>query len=337
MLINHNDVNLNIVCVYAPTQPAQRNRFLRSLHRFFLIHATLIVCGDFNCYDNVRDTFGGNPALSSDFSNLKSNLGLIDGWRFKNPHACQFTWFNSDLSIASHLDTFLTSRSLREHIQSCEISPCTFSDHEFVSFVVDLSSFVQHGPGIWKVNNSLLCNEIFCQKICSTIDTFSMFEHIFPSVVDFWEVLKKDLKQISIDFSRAISRDRARDRVVLTNKLICLKSALVAGDSSVKSEIFRTETDLNAIYMQEMEGFKIRSRAQWLEQGEVPSQYFFQLECSIESVYNTDGGEVFSQADISRAQVDFSFRLFSCEQIDHQVLDDLLSHVRAHLSPDETK
>ena len=48
--------------------------------------------------------------------------------------------FNSDLSIASRLDTFLTSRSLREHIQSCEISPCTFSDHEFVSLVVDLKS-----------------------------------------------------------------------------------------------------------------------------------------------------------------------------------------------------
>ena len=86
----------------------------------------------------------------------------------------QFTWFNSDLSIVSCLDTFLTSRTLHEHIQSCEISPCTFSDHEFVSLVVDLSSFVQHGPGIWKFNNSLLSNEIFCQKIRSAIDTFSV-------------------------------------------------------------------------------------------------------------------------------------------------------------------
>ena len=40
---NHGDVNLNIVCVYAPTQPAQRNSFLQSLHRFFFTHASLIV------------------------------------------------------------------------------------------------------------------------------------------------------------------------------------------------------------------------------------------------------------------------------------------------------
>ena len=68
---------------------AKRNLFLRSLHKFFYTHANLIVCGDFNSYDNVRDNFGGNPALSSDFSNLKSNLGLIDAWRFKNPHVSQ--------------------------------------------------------------------------------------------------------------------------------------------------------------------------------------------------------------------------------------------------------
>ena len=91
------------------------------------------------------------------------------------------------------LDTFLTSRTLHEHIQSCEISPCTFCDHEFVSLVVDLSSFVQHGPGIWKFNNSLLSNEIVCQKIRSAID-------ICPSVVDFWESLKQDLRQIQLNF-----------------------------------------------------------------------------------------------------------------------------------------
>ena len=56
LLINHSDVNLNIVCVYAPTQPAQGNCFLRSLHRLFFTRASLIVCGDFKfkkfCHQN---------------------------------------------------------------------------------------------------------------------------------------------------------------------------------------------------------------------------------------------------------------------------------------------
>lgn len=117
VLVTHNNVNLNIVCVYAPTQPAQRNSFLQSLQKFLFAGASLIICGDFNCYDCVRDKFGGNPILSSQFSNLKSHFGLIDAWRFKHPRASQFSCFNSDLSIASRLDTFLISQSLRESIQ----------------------------------------------------------------------------------------------------------------------------------------------------------------------------------------------------------------------------
>ena len=72
----------------ANSDAKQRNLFLRSLHKFFFTHASLIVCSDFNCY-NVRDKFGGNPTLSSDFSNLQLNLGLIDAWRFKNPRVSQ--------------------------------------------------------------------------------------------------------------------------------------------------------------------------------------------------------------------------------------------------------
>ena len=117
VLVTHNNVNLNIVCVYAPTQPAQRNSFLQSLYKFLFAGASLIICSDFNCYDCVRDKFGGNPILSSQFSNLKSHFGLIDAWRFKHPRASQFSCFNSDLSIASRLDTFLISQSLRESIQ----------------------------------------------------------------------------------------------------------------------------------------------------------------------------------------------------------------------------
>ena len=74
LLINHSDVNLNIVWVYAPTQPAKTNCFLRCLHRFFFTRACLIVCGDFNCYENVCDKFQDNPVLTSEFTNLKSNL-----------------------------------------------------------------------------------------------------------------------------------------------------------------------------------------------------------------------------------------------------------------------
>ena len=341
-LVSHRECRFNIVCVYAPTQPTLRNSFFQSLHRFFFANANLIILGDFNCYDSPRHKLGGNPVLSNELPRVKSHFNLSDAWRALHPRASQFTWFSSDLSVASRLDTFLVSRNFRQCIRACEISPCSFSDHDFVLLDVNMGNFTQHGPGLWKFNNSLLTNDDFCKSICSVIDTFSEFQHAFSSVSEFWELLKSDFKRISVQFSSAIAKTRAHDRVLLTNKLIKLKAALVAGDLTVKSEIFRTESELNALYSKEMEGTKIRSRAQWLEEGELPSRFFFQLEreripkCSIDSIYNFHGVEVFTQGEIVQAHVDFYTTLFSREDIDHVSSDELLSHVTARLSVDES-
>lgn len=340
-LVSHSNCKFNVVCIYAPTQPSQRNSFLQSFHRFFFANANLIICGDFNCYDSNRDKFGGNPVLSKELPHIKLHFDLIDIWRSLHPRISQFTWFNSDLSIASRLDTFLVSRNFRDCVQNCEISPCSYSDHDFVFLDVNLANSFQHGPGLWKFNNSLLSDEGFCAEIRSVIDRFSEFKHVFLSAADLWESLKADLKRVSIQFSRSTAKNRAYDRVTLTNKLIKLKALLVAGNTSVKPEISRTETDLNALYSKEMEGAKIRSRAQWLEEGEAPSRFFFQMErervskCSVDSIYNPAGVEVSTQEEISRAHVDFYSALFSRDDIDHTILDELLSHVNARLSVDE--
>ena len=99
------------------------------------------------------DKFGGNVSVSSDLSSFKSCFNFVDAWRSKHPRVSQFSWFNSDLSIGSRLDSFLLSRELVNSLFSCEISPCVFSDHEFVTLDVDLSHAFDCGPGVWKLNN----------------------------------------------------------------------------------------------------------------------------------------------------------------------------------------
>ena len=85
----------------------------------------------------------------------------------------------------------------------------------------------------------------------------------------------------------------------------------------------------------------IRSRAQWLEEGERPSRYFFNLQkikaqrSHISSVYDLNGTEVSSQEEIEKAHVDFYSRLFSEEPIDAALQDDLLSSLLRQLSSDQ--
>jgi len=102
-------------------------------------------------------------------------------------------------------------------LSSCEISPCVFSDHEFVILDVDLSHIFYFGLGVWKFNNSLLEDRIYCDLIIKLINQHLSFRHVFVSVKDFWESLKDVIRSRTIEFSKAKQRELSRERISITN------------------------------------------------------------------------------------------------------------------------
>ena len=153
--------------------------------------------------------------------------------------------------------------------------------------------------------------------------------------------MKLSIKEESIVFSRTKWRRLRKEQVFLTNKLIRLRRRLVDGDNTVSVLISNTESRLKALRVKEIEGIMIRSRAQWLEEGERPSRYFFNLQkikaqrSHISSVYDLNGTEVSSQEEIEKAHVDFYSRLISEEPMDAALQDDLLSSLSRELSSDQ--
>lgn len=129
--------------------------------------------------------------------------------------------------------------------------------------------------------------------------------------------------------------------MILTNKLIRLRQRLVDGDNSVFPLISDTECRLKALRTKQVEGIIIRSRAEWLEEGERPSRYFFNLQrikaqrSHISSVYDSTGIEVSSQEEIEKAHIDFYTQLFSEEPIDAALQEDLLSSLPRKLTFDQ--
>lgn len=341
ILIRINDVDINFVNVYAPTNRTDRKSFYASIHEFFIPASALVIGGDFNCYENALDKFGGNISIDKACSSLRSDFVLVDAWRKLHPHAREFTWFSHDHSIASRLDKFFVSRDLFTSDCQCEISPCPLSDHDFVSFVFEIPDAIKRGPGVWKFNNSLLDDKNFCEIIRDLIQSHIRYLTSFVSLQDWWEFLKVSIKEESISFARKKRRKLSRDRVFWTNKLISLRHRLVDGDNSVSDSIQDIEGRLKSIYIRETEGILIRSRAKWLEEGERPSRYFFRLQSSraqksfMPSIYNSSGTEVFSQKEIEQAHVDFYSSLFSEEPIDLNFQNDLLSSLSRQLSSDQ--
>ena len=131
LLISLNNIRINLLNIYAPTNPAERKIFFQSLRPFLFPHSRLVIAGDINCYDSILDKMG-SPSIDSHFSEFKSFNFLRDAWRLKHPREKQFTWFNSNLSIASRLDSFLISRLSCEQVTTCQIYSCVYSDHDFV-------------------------------------------------------------------------------------------------------------------------------------------------------------------------------------------------------------
>ena len=73
LLISANGMKVNLVNMYAPTNPTERGVFLQSLQPYLFPNSHLLLAGDFNCYDGALDKMGGLVSTDARFSDLKLN------------------------------------------------------------------------------------------------------------------------------------------------------------------------------------------------------------------------------------------------------------------------
>ena len=257
------------------------------------------------------------------------------------PHHVNLPGSNSDLSLASRLNKFYVSSDLVQSVSFSRIRPCCFSDHDLVDLVIDFSHFSPPGPGLWKFNNSLLSDTDFCDHLSSRILDLSNCIPHFVSFKDWWEFFKRSLKQECIDFAKQKRTKLNREKVNLTNRLIKYKQLLINGDISVSAEIVALEARLLALSHLEL-GVKTRSRARWIEEGEKPTRYFFQLERErieknrIISMFDSNGNEVSSCADLAKVHVEFYTQLFSEEAVDMTCQQHLFLQLNSKLTAEES-
>ena len=322
--------------IYAPTNATDRKRFFTELNEYFSPNAQLIVGGDFNSIDNIKDKFGGNTSnISDSTSKLKTDFRLVDIWRRKNLTDRQFKWFNSNMTIGSRLDKYLISKQLEPYVRNCQIFPCFFSDHDFISLRLNMHGYYSHGPGMWRLNSSLLQDDSYCKKITAVINDHLLYE-AFPSKKELWDFLKSSIKEETIAYSKAKRKQLHHEQVILTKKLIRARQQFTCSDQTAQKTIQMLENKLKGLSRREMEGVKIRSRAKWLE-GEKRTRFFFRREQSciektqINSIFDKNDKEVTTKDEIEKAHLDFYNRLYSQGQTDPQTQSELLSEISTTL------
>ena len=198
-------------------------------------------------------------------------------------------------------------------ILQIQILPFFQSDHAYVYLKLALPCCVHCGRGIWKFNVSHLSDEAFTNMVTQFWQSWRSARSSFLSLSAWWDAGKLRLR----NKIRAHSRKQAA----------CHRQRL--------QSLQRTLFHLNR---QKARGARIRAQAQWAEEGEAPTSYFFRLEKThgrrklFHSIRNLAGMVVSSLSAICTAWMEFYVQLFTSQALDRTEQQFFLSCISSKLS-----
>ena len=277
-----------IVNVYNPNTEKEQVAFLSKLNDALknfpdIFEHNIIIGGDFNfIYDILLDANGGNPSLKlksiTEINNIKITFDLCDIFRVRFPNTKRFSFRQKTPKLSRRLDHFLISESLQDSVEKIDILASIASDHSPVFLSIKRINDLDSGPGYWKFNNSLLQNNIFCDDLRKMITAFNINNtHITDQQVR-WELLKFELREFSIKFSKKLAHKK-RERGIFLENIVKDFETKSKTHSIYNEEIYlESKSELEQLHDRITQGIILRSKCQWYQDGEKSSKFFLNLE-----------------------------------------------------------
>ena len=357
LLINgkSGDKDVTLCNIYAPSGPQhlkERRVFFEKLREvisaFKLEDSAVIMGGDFNCVTDINlDRSRVISKVDSSVNKLKEAINtfqLRDIWRHHNPDKKEFTFY-SNVGTGSRLDRFYVTRNLTSNVIQSEINNFAHSDHNKITMKIDLSE-IERGPGIWKINNAYLKDPKYVEQITHIWHQHRFDKNKSDNINGWWEQGKKLIKETSIKFSKKKTKERKAHKWNLLKQFRNIKNKLDKNPNNTRNkELYRKINDeIKSIEIQEAEGTKIRSKAQWREDGETSSGYFCSLEKkrgvekSMRSVQRLkDGPMVTGTGDMLRETRQFYVDLYTEEGIEESAQDTMLNKIKSKLTDEQAQ
>ena len=325
--------SLFVCCLYAPNRNPERDQFLGDISDKVDPSVPTLLVGDFNTvFDRLKDRRGSNPLDSSRESSvclaaLFDSCCVVDIWRYLHPDSSCLTWTKSDGSLASRIDLCGVPYVWVPSVSACDIIPSPFSDHCTLLLSLPVPDVVPPGPGLWKLNISILSEEDYYNLIADTWRNCRLSVPRFPSLAKWWEEGKSLIKGLTIRYCCQRSHVWSSTRDLLVRLVEHLKAKVDGGSSSCVGPYHSAMAELAKFDLEAACGAQVRSRARWVEKGEISSAFLFRLEkksgadrwiCAIKL---DDGTIVSSPTDLCAAFADFYTCLFSATPTDSIIRD----------------
>ena len=332
-----------VASIYAPNRNPDRDDFFVRCPNAIDPSVPTLLCGDFNTvFDRVVDRRGSCPfdvsrESSAMLSSLFSDCCVVDIWRVLHPGVSAFSWCRPDGALASRIDLIGCPCVWVPHVSAADILPCPFSDHCALSFSFVLPDSVPMGPGLWKLNLSILEEDEYVSLITDFWFFWQRCQSGFSSLTRWWDAGKSHIKRLSINYCKNRNKSKCIERNILVNLVAHLKTHVDSDRLSLLPIYLSTLSRLDALDCEVARGAQVRARARWAEEGESSTAYVFRFEKKratdhyISALRASDGSLVIDKDVLCNRLRSFYLDLFTAVPCDSSARAELLSYISSVL------
>ena len=191
--LNVFNIKLYLVNVYAPSgknKEKEREEFFEQELIQSLVTNTddILLAGDWNCILAPRDSSRPeNTSLSKKMKGIINNFNFKDILSAKKSNP-EYTYYKD--GYGARLDRIYVSKLL-PNIVNTATKPVSFSDHLGVFMELNISSQIKIGRPQWRLNVSLLKDELVKSNLCLIWSHLQRKKSSFASIIVWWEELVK--------------------------------------------------------------------------------------------------------------------------------------------------
>ena len=217
------------------------------------------------------------------FTIQKYTFVLIDIQRVRYPNLNVYSYVFKALNAKSRLDFFLITKGFSKYARKVGNCPSITPDHKMIYLNLSLPHNTKRGPGFWKFNNTLLNDEEYTFKIRELVPRLREKYANLEEKRLVWELIKMEIRENTISFAkrkpRALSlrEEEISKRLEELDETICNSNNLLNIDYIFK-EYDALKPEINSVYENKGKAAIFRSKCRWVEEGERPTKYFFNLE-----------------------------------------------------------